>query len=544
MDEMDLNFKDAVNGLQTHKIGEVLTVKIVSVDKEGVSVDLGMKSEGFIPIEEFGQRGIPADFITGKDIKVVYLGGMENGYYKVSYSQARQRLMWDRLKTAASNNEVINGTIVKKIKGGFIVDIGLDAFLPMSLIDTKSIDSLNDLLNREIKVLISEINNKNKSIVVSHRKVVDIERRQNAEKILANIKADDVIQGTVTKLTDFGAFLDIGGGVEGLVHISDLAWHRVNKSGDVLTVGENISVKVLGIEKDKGKISLGLKQLKAHPWDNIEQKYKPGSTVRGRITSVVDFGAFAEIEPGVEGLIHVSELSWKERVENAKKLLKKGDEVELKVIEVNREKEKISLSLKKMKDNPWQELKNKYPTGTKIQCKVTKLAPFGVFVRIEDSFEGLIPIQDMSWTKKIRHPEEMVKPGSEIEAVVIEIKPDEERAHLSLKHLTQDPYEKYHPGSIVKGTIVKILDFGMVVKLDNDVDSFLHKSEMTRDRDFEFRTNFKMGDEIEAKVLRADKKTKKIDLSIKKLELDMEKELVKKYSNIPIPSLGQVLEEK
>ncbi|OGS20740.1 MAG: hypothetical protein A3J83_00660 [Elusimicrobia bacterium RIFOXYA2_FULL_40_6] len=544
MDELEMNFEAAINGMQDMKPGEIRTVKIVAVDKEGVVVDLGMKSEGFIPIEEFGQRGVPGDFVSEKEIQVVFTGSRMDGYYLVSYNQARQKFAWAKLKSSYDGNEAVSGTIVKKIKGGFIVDIGIDAFLPMSQVDTKSIDSLNELLNRDIKVLITELNNKNKSAVVSHKRISDIERKNNAAKILSTIKVGDIIEGTVSKLADFGAFIDIGGGVEGLAHISDLSWHRIDKASEAVHAGDKIKIKVLAIDNEKGKISLGFKQLLPHPWDNIEKKYPIGALVKGKVTSLVDFGAFVELEPGIEGLVHVSELSWKEKIGHPKKLLKSGESYEFKVLDVNRQQGKLSLSLKRTQGNPWEELKKKYPSGTKLKVKVTKLAPFGIFVNIEDNLEGLIPLMDISWTKRIHHPEQVVSVGKEIDAVLLEVKPEEERAQLSIKHLTPDPFEKYSTGNIVKGEVNKIFDFGITIKLESNLEGFVHKNEISREKDTDPKVLFKLGQEVEAKVIRADRKTRKIDLSVRKLELELEKELVKKYSNMPNPSLGQVLEEK
>ncbi|OGS24506.1 MAG: hypothetical protein A2297_05135 [Elusimicrobia bacterium RIFOXYB2_FULL_48_7] len=544
MEEQEMSFQDAINSMQDLKPGELRTVRIVAADREGVVVDLGLKSEGFIPVEEFGQRGIPADFTSDKEIQVVFTGSRTEGYYLVSYTQARMKYAWPKIKTAYENKETVTGNIVKKIKGGFIVDVGVDAFLPMSQVDNKSIDSLNELLNRNIKVLITELNSSNKSVVVSHRKVVDIERKGNAQKVLSTIKPDDIIEGTVTKLVEFGAFIDIGGGVEGLVHISDLSWRRIDKASEVVHVGDKVKVKVLSIDQEKAKISLGLKHLLPHPWDDIEKKYPVGSIVKGKVISLVDFGAFVELEPGVEGLVHVSELSWKEKVSHPKKVLKSGEGYEFKVLDVNRQQGKISLSLKKTKENPWEELKKKYPAGAKLKVKVTKTAPFGAFVQIEEGMEGLIPLQDMSWTRRVNKPEEIVSTGKEIDAVMMEVKPLEERALLSIKHLTQDPFIKYSVGKIVKGEVNKIFDFGITIRLEPGMEGFIHKNEISRERDIEPKSIFKMAQEVEAKVIRSDRKTRKIDLSVRKLEIEMEKELVKKYSNIPSPTLGQVLEER
>lgn len=541
MEEFDVSFEQAIKNLDVPEPGKILRVKIVAINKEGVLVDLGLKSEGIIPITEFGQKGIPKNITVGREIPVILQSGKLEGYRIVSHKQARQKASWNKLQELFKNSEIINGVILERMSSGYLVDIGLDAFLPYTQVDKKNSDFSE---GKEIKIMVVEVNEEDNSVVVSNRKVVDLERGKAIERVFSTVKVDDVLEGKVTKLVDFGAFVDIGG-VDGLLHISDLAWHRVGKVGDILKSGDKVKVKVLKIDNENKKISLGLKQIMPHPWASVGKKYSEGAVVKGKVTSLTKFGAFVELEPGVEGLLHISEASWASREENLKGILKIGNEYEFKIIGLNTEEQKLSLSLKRLQVNPWDELKKKYPSGTKVKVKVTKMVPFGAFVMMPDGFEGLIHVEDMAWFRTNSNPKDMVKVGQEIEVVVLSIKPEIEKAQLSLKHLTEDPFEKYSIGKIVKGQVVRVLDFGVFVKLDNDIEAFLHKNDITREKvDTHTKDLIKMGQEIEAKVIRSDRKTRKIDISLKKLEIEEERKLIKKYSNLRKPQLGDILEEE
>ncbi|MDI6641878.1 MAG: S1 RNA-binding domain-containing protein [Elusimicrobiota bacterium] len=531
----EISFKDAISSISEPHTGEIVTAKIVAINSSGVLVNLGLKTEGIIPVSEFGQRGIPDDFAEGKEIPIMLLEGKTFGYQNVSYREARQRIAFKHLKNCYIEGKPVKGEIVKKVKGGFIVDIGIDAFLPRSQAEKST--------TKEIKLLITKFDERKKSVVVSQKKYIEFEKKQAQEKFFSSVSVGDTVEGKVTTICNFGVFVDLGG-VEGLVHISDLAWYRVDKPEDVVRVGEKLKLKVLKVDKEGKKISLGLKQLLSHPWEKVEEKYPVGSEVTGRVISHTNFGAFVELEPGVEGLLHISELSWTQKDITLKDVLKIGENYRLKVVEVNPKEEKISLSLKRMQENPWEKLKNEYPPKCKIRCKVVKLLPFGAFVELPYQLEGLIHIQDMSWLKKVKHPKEVVEIGDEIDAVLLEVRPEEEKAIVSIKHLTEDPFEKYHLGKTVKGIVNKTVPFGAYIKLDNEIEAFLHKLEVSRDKEKSIDELLQIGQEIEAKVIRSDRISKKIELSIRKLEIDRERELIEKYSAVARPQLSEILEEK
>jgi len=539
--DQDINFEKEIEKIQKITPGELTKTKIVAITDDGILVNLGLKTEGIIPRSEIEAMGIPKEFKPGLEISVIIKPEMKDGYRVVSYTEARKKMAWDGLLKSHKNNEAINCKIVKKVKGGYIVDIGVDAFLPMSLIDTKSLKQKSNLINTEVKVIIKKLDNKN--IVVSHKDYVEIEKKKNIERIFSRIKPDDIVEGTVTEITKFGAFVDICG-IEGLIHINDLSWIKIKKVTDVVKIGEKVKVKILKIEKEKNKISLGLKQLQKHPWEDIEKKYPVGSSVKGKVVSITKFGAFVELEPGIEGLLHISELSWTDKNPEIKNIIKINNEYELKVIDINKQEKKLSLSLKRTQPNPWEKLKNEYPKGTKIKCKVLELVPFGAFVSLPEGLRGLIHLEDMSWMKKVQKPQDILKVGEEIDAVILDVKPEEEKAVLSIKHLTENPFEKYSVGKIVKGKVVKILDHGAYVNLEEEIDAFLRKSEIQIDKSKNLNDVLKVGDEIEGKVIKSDMNSKKIEISVKKLEYDREQELIKKYSNVETPQLSDILEEK
>lgn len=543
VNDFEMDFKEALEKIPEIKPGEPMMARIVDVTDDGILVDLGLKTEGLVPGREFERKGVPKEFIPGSEIPVVLGYGFEDGYRIVSYNNARLKFAWNNVVGLNKAGKPVEGTVVKKIPGGYIVDIGIDAFMPASHVDLRFVKGPTLEEGAKVKVLVTEIDSRKKSAVVSHRRYAEIEKRASSEKIFSTIIAGDVIEGRVTSVTDFGAFVDIGG-IEGLIHISDLAWHRVEKATDIVKPGEAVKVKVLKLNKESGKISLGLKHLQKHPWDGLEEKYPAGAVVKGRVTSITGFGAFVEIEPGVEGLLHISEVSWTERPGDMKKLLTVGDEIEVKVLETDSTNQKLSLSLRQLGASPWEAFKNEYPEGTKVKCKVTSLAPFGAFVELPNKFEGLIHVQDMSWIKKVRHPQEVLNVGDEIDAVVLDVKPEEQKAALSIKHLQENPFEKFAPGKIVTGKVTRIIDFGAYVKLDEDIEAFMHKSEMSREKGKHPAEMVNIGQDIEVKVIKSDASTKKIDVSIKRLELDRERELIDKYSGTSKHQLSDILEEE
>ena len=542
--EEEMTMEELLGPEQKLEQGKKIKVRVVGSNADGVLVNLGLKSEGLIPKAEFESAEKMSELKTGAEITVILdRFHPELGYTLVSYKRIREADGWDKIKLAMQDNSPVEGTISRKIKGGFIVDIGVDAFLPGSQLDTRRVKDENSFIGQKIQVLITEANPAKRNVVVSRRKLQEISQNASRSKALEVLTEGQVIEGKVTGITEFGAFVDIGG-VEGLLHIGDIAWHRVRKVEDVLKMGQDLTVKILKIDKEKGKVSLGLKQLTARPWDTAEEKYKAGEVLKGKITSKTDFGIFIELEPGLEGLVHISEISWDEKGETAIKAFTKGQEVEAKVLGIDKQKEKISLSIKRLRSSPWEEAKNKYPSGSKVKGTVTQLTPFGAFVKLEEGLEGLVHVGDMSWTKNVRHPQDVVQEGQEVEAVVLSVNTTTEKISLSLKAVSEDPFKKYKSGKAVTGTVKRIVDFGAFIELEPGIEALLRASEVARDKVENISSVLKVGQVVEAKVIKSDPVEKKIDISIRRLDQEREKELLKRYSNKEnIPNLGDVLEE-
>ncbi|MBN1822947.1 MAG: 30S ribosomal protein S1 [Endomicrobiales bacterium] len=522
--------------------GAVMKARVISQTADGVLVDLGIKSEGLIPKADFSSESKFREMAPGTEVQVVVINTRtESGHPEVSWRQIAERESWDRLLLSFNDKTPVEGEIKKQIKGGFIVDAGVDAFLPMSQLDLHFTKNTEKYLGKKLQFLVTEYNRREKNIVLSRRKLLETEKSIKREKTLSSIHEGQIIEGTVKSITGFGAFVDIGG-MDGLLHIGDLAWHKVRKVDDVLKTGQKVQVQVLKIDKEKGKISLGIKQMSERPWNKAVDKYPVGSLVKGKVTSVTKFGVFVEVEPSIEGLLHVSELTWDEDKDAVMKSFKPGAEVEAKIYALDPEKEKLSLSLKRLTPNPWEEANKKYPAGTRLKVTITKLVPFGAFAKLGEGVEGLIHVQDMSWTKKIRHPKDVVQPGQEVDAVVVEINPENEKISLSLKHVTEDPFRKYRGGKVVKGVVRRLADFGAFVELEPGVEALVRVSEIAPKRIESPKDALKIGQEIEAKVIKSDPSERKIDISIKKLDHDREKELVKKYSGAKDnPTLGEIL---
>src|SRR3989339_148721 len=525
--------------------GAVVTAMVVAETADGFLVDIGLKSEGLIPVGELDGERAREELAVGKQVQVlVQQLHSEKGHPVVSWRQARERSVWETVGVSFKNATPVEGMIRKKIKGGFTVDIGVDAFLPASQLELRMPQDMNKYIGQKFQFLITEANRGQRNVVLSRRKILEVGQKELRGKLFATLADGQEFEGTVSGITDFGAFVDIGG-VDGLLHIGDIAWYRLKKVSDVLSVGQKVKVKVLKIDREKEKISLGMKQLAARPWDSMDERYQAGSIVAGKITSVTDFGAFVELEPGLEGLLHCSEVSWTERDQSFKKHFKPGQEIEVKIIAIDKQKEKISLSLKQLQANPWEEVKLRYPSGTRLKGVVTHLTPFGAFVKLAEGMEGLIHVADMSWTKKIRHPQDVLQVGQEVEAIVMDVNPDDEKISLSLKHLSDDPYRRYRTGAIVSGVVKRIVEFGAFIELEPNVEALVRISEMSAQRVENVSDVLAIGQQVEAKVIKCDPQERKIDVSIKKLEHERERELLKKYVNkAERPTLGQLLEEE
>ncbi len=543
VDEMNMEdlLKEAEAGSKS-QAGSVVTAHVVEVTASGLLVDVGLKGEGFIPLSEF--RALPHPPAVGESFPALIkrMDGPE-GHPLVSWREARERVHWDKVLQAKESQTPIEGRVVRQVKGGLIVDVGLEGFLPASQVDRRPVKDVGVYVDKIVKVIVLEMDPKKGNVVLSRRQILEKEAASKREETLKNLEVNKVYPGLVTSLTDFGAFVDIGG-VEGLLRISDVSWSRVEKLSDVLSVGQAIDVKVVKYDAATQKIALSRKVLLPHPWEGVEKRYGLHSMVKGKITSVTSFGAFVELEPGVEGLIHQSEFSWKERWPKPEDFVKVGQELEVEILSCDREKEKIALSLKRATSNPWQEAAILYPVGTKLKGTVTHLVTFGAFVRLPNGIEGLLRTADISWTKPVHHPKEFVTENQEVEVVVLEVDPAAERVSLGLKQMKPDPFNKFKPGDVVQGKVVRFTEFGALVEIEADIEGFLHVGEILADKDQKLDSPsqaLELGQTVTAMVTKLQKKSKRIDLSIRQYEQMQERELLKQYrGGHPKVTLGQV----
>jgi small subunit ribosomal protein S1 len=497
--------------------GEILKGKILRVDEKEVMVDIGFKSEGVIAIEEFGDA---EKIEVGQEIDV-FLEKIEDqdGLVVLSKQRADFVKVWDRVKDAAEKGEVVEGRLVRKIKGGAVVDLfGVEAFLPGSQIALRPPQSVESLMNDTLQFKIIKLNKRRRNIVVSRRLVLEEERASAKEEILKHLEVGQLREGYVKNITDFGAFIDLGG-IDGLLHITDMSWGRVKHPSEVVSVGGQLQVKILSFEPERERISLGLKQLTEYPWERVEEKYPIGSKVQGRVVSITEYGAFVELEKGVEGLIHVSEMSWTKHVRHPNKILTEGQEVECMVLKVDREHEKISLGLKQVEPDPWLTLDEKYPPGAVVSGKVRNLTNFGAFVELEDGIDGLVHISDMSWTRRVGHPSEVLKKSEKIEVKVLNIDKESRRISLGLKQVTDDPWpqiqDRYPIGMTVKAKVLKVIDRGAIVLVDGEVEGFVPSTQLGLESFEHPGEHFQAEDELDLKVTRIDLANHRMVLSIK-----------------------------
>jgi small subunit ribosomal protein S1 len=522
--------------------GTIVQARVLGAHPDGVLVDIGLKMEGLIPKSEFDMNALP--FAAGDKISVLVrrVEGQDN-HHKVSYRAARELGSWDVLIAAHRAGTPVEGLIKRKVKGGYVVDIGVEAFLPGSQVDVRPSRDAEAWVNEKVQVVITEIDRSKPNVVVSRRKLVEKERGEKRETTLAGLKVGETVPGTVTSIASFGAFVDIGG-IEGLLHISDISWHRTDKVEKVLKVGQTLDVKVLKYDPSLQRISLGLKQLTAHPWEGIQARYPVGSLVTGKVTSLTSFGAFIQLEPGVEGLVHVSELSWKERVVKPEEILKAQQDVTVKVLGVDPQKEKLSLSLKRAGASPWDKLKSQYPSGTRLSGPITHLTPFGAFVMLPEGVEGLVHISDLSWAKRAKHPSEVVAVGQVIEVVVMDVKPEAEKIVLSLKHTQSDPFGSLRNGQVVSGTVASVTDNDITVTLPGDVEAWVRKQELAQDVEGKEQVP-EVGQCVTGKIMKVDARDRRVELSIRRYEREEERQMVARYAgkNQEPLTLGDILIE-
>ena len=497
---------------------KILKARVIGISGNDVIVDIGLKSEGLVDLGEFEQPPEP-----GTEINVLLETiDDETGMIVLSKRRADRILNWKRIVETHTEGDVVRGKVLRKIKGGLLVDIGVPVFLPASQVDIRRPADVDVYVGREIEAKILRIDKARRNIVISRRKLIEEQRAKAKEKLMAEIEVGQVRKGVVKNIADFGAFIDLGG-IDGLLHITDMSWDRIEHPSQMLKIEQEIEGKILDIDREKEKIALGLKQLTENPWERIEEKYPVGSRVTGEVVNLVNYGAFVKLEPGVEGLVHVSEMSWTRRINHPSEILSVGDKVDVVVLDINKEKQEISLGLKQTEVNPWTMVAQKYPPGTVVEGTVRNLTNFGAFVEIEEGIDGLLHISDMSWTRKVSHPGEIVKKGDRIKCVVLEVDQEKQRIALGLKQMTEDPWlraipERYQPGLVVRGKVTKITNFGVFVELEPDLEGLLHISELADHKVENPQDEVKVGDEIDVKILRVDTLERKIGLSKKRAE--------------------------
>ncbi len=497
--------------------GKILRGTVVEVRENEVLLNIGFKSEGVISLEEFaGEEINPGDEFD------VFLEKLENqdGLVALSKERADFLKVWDKIKTAHENNEIVHGIVDRRIKGGLVVKLwGVDTFLPGSQVALRQVPNLEDFIGEEIECRIIKKNKRRRNVVVSRRIVLEQEREEKKKKLIAELEKGQIRRGVVKNITDFGAFVDLGG-IDGLLHITDLSWGRVQHPSEVVQIGDEIDVKVLDFEQERERISLGLKQLQSYPWEDVEKKYPEGSIVRGRVVSITNYGAFVELEKGVEGLIHISEMSWTRHIKHPSKVVSIGDEVNVMVLKIDKENEKISLGLKQTEEDPWDSLATKYPVGTIIEGKVRNLTDFGAFVEVEEGIDGLVHISDMSWTKRVRHPKEMLRKGDSVNVQILDIDTQKRRISLGIKQLHENPWpnlaDEYPSGRDVEGTVSRMLDHGLIVDLPEDLEGFVPTGHLGLDMPKQDKPQyyFKEGEKLDLKVIKMDTENRRIVLSI------------------------------
>ncbi|HOW73810.1 MAG TPA: 30S ribosomal protein S1 [Phycisphaerae bacterium] len=500
--------------------GTLLKGRIAGLVGDDVIIDVGLKSEGLVPASEWDDKSA----IDIGDAVDVWLESVESdsGLVVISKRKADRLLNWQRLVETAHEGDDVRGRVMRKIKGGLLVDIGVPVFLPASQVDIRRPGDIGEFIGREIDAKILKIDTERRNIVISRRKFIEEQRQTAKERVLNDIKIGDVRKGIVKNLADFGAFVDLGG-IDGLLHITDMSWDRVNHPSDLLRIDQEVEIKVLNVDREKEKIALGLKQLTPNPWENIETRYPVMSRHKGEVVNITNYGAFVKLEPGVEGLVHISEMSWTRRINHPSEIVNLSDEVEVVVLEINKDKQEISLGMKQIESNPWTSVAQKYPPNTIIEGKVRNLANYGAFIEIEEGIDGLLHVSDMSWTKKISHPSEVLKKGDTVRCVVLSVDQEKMRVALGTKQLSEDPWiqaipKTYIPGQIVKGKVTKITNFGVFVELETDLEGLLHVSELADHKVEDPHDEVKVGAEIEVKILRVDPQERKIGLSKKRAE--------------------------
>ncbi|MBU4208181.1 MAG: 30S ribosomal protein S1 [Proteobacteria bacterium] len=530
--------------------GEVVTGRIISVDKDYILVDIGYKSEGQIRINEFKDEKGDIQASIGDEVEVmVEFWDEEEERVVLSKEKAAKIKVWEEIKKIYDEDKTVKGIILNRVKGGFSVDIGVQAFLPGSQADLRPIRNLDELVGKNLEFKILKYNRKRSNIVLSRRAILEHERDSKRVSTLEAIHEGKVVEGVVKNITEYGVFVDLGG-VDGLLHITDISWGRVKHPSELFSVGDKITVKILSLDMERERVSLGMKQLAEDPWLAAAEKYSLGSLITGKVVSLTDYGAFIELEEGIEGLIHVSEMSWTRKIRHPSKVVSIGDMVDAVVLDIKPENRRISLGMKQVIPNPWDVISEKYPIGTTIEGKIKNITDFGLFIGIDEGIDGLVHISDISWTKRIKHPSELYKKGDMIQAIVLDIEKENERFSLGIKQLQTDPWktiaERYGVGKEITGTITNITDFGIFVELEEGIEGLVHVSEISKEKIKTPVGRFNIGDVITARVMNINSEERRIGLSVKRLEAEDEQGLLSEYVNNMKPAtstFGEILRE-
>ncbi len=508
-------------------VNKIVDGRIIRVEEEFVLVDVGFKSEGTIPLAEWADDEDPPKIgdivqVLVEDVEDEFGSSEPYGMLTLSKRKAEKIKTWDLIMESVKEGQVVTGTVTRKIKGGLLVDIGVPVFLPASQVDIRRPGDIGDYIGRVVQCEVLKIDEARRNIVVSRRSLIEKQRQEDREQLLRELEKGQLRSGIVKNIADFGAFVDLGG-IDGLLHITDMSWERIGHPSEMVSIDQEIEVMILDIDREKEKIALGLKQKQRNPWDNVDVKYPAGTKIKGTVVNVMSYGAFVKLEPGIEGLVHISEMSWTKRIQHPSELVQISDEVEVVVLGVDKEGQQLSLGMKQTQSNPWETVGDKYPVGSVITGKVRNLTNYGAFIELEEGIDGLLHVSDMSWTRKITHPSEMLEKGKEVRCKVLSVDQDRRRIALGFKQLEDDPWahdipSKYQPGQVVRGTVTKITNFGVFVGLEDGLEGLLHISELADHKVDNPEEIVKVSDEIEVKILRVDTDERKIGLSRKRVE--------------------------
>ncbi len=539
-------------GPEAVKEGELAKGKVLAIDDDHVTVDVGFKSEGMIASWEFMDEDGTMLIAVGDEVEVLVEDAEDDdGRVVLSKEKAERLKVWDDISQAYEREESVEGTIVARVKGGLSVDIGVKAFLPGSQVDLRPVRNLDGMIGNRAQFRIIKFNKRRGNIVLSRRALLETERRQMRETTLATLSTDQILDGVIKNLTDYGAFIDLGG-IDGLLHITDMSWGRINHPGELFNVGDEIKVKILKFDSESERVSLGLKQIQPDPWVDAALRYPLGKRLEGRVVSLTDYGAFIELEAGIEGLVHVSEMSWTKRIKHPSKVVAAGDDVEAVVLDVDEKNRKISLGMKQTEENPWMLIEEQYPVGTRVSGTVRNITNFGVFIGLDEGIDGLVHVSDISWTEQIKHPSEKFEKGDEVNAVVLKIDKENEKFSLGIKQLEANPWDgiskKFGVGSEVTGPVTSVTDFGVFVQLEDGIDGLVYSSELASERIENPADVFKPGQEVTALVVKVEPEEQKVSLSIRALTNKEErralKTLAEQESQTQTTTLGDLLAEK